>query len=85
MRLPGRFVLPVVVLCLASAGGFAEEDDKKEAKPVPEPRVFTSEHSGQFGGQQVQYRAVAGETYLKDEDGEPKARSSGASPRTRLP
>ena len=73
MRLPGRFVLQVVVLCLASHGGFAEEDEKKEAKPVPEPRVFTSEHSGRFGGRQIHYRAVAGETYLKDEDGEPKA------------
>ena len=73
MRLPGRFVLPVVVLCLASHGSFAEEDKKKEPKPVPEPRVFTSEHSGRFGGRQIQYRAVAGETYLKDEDGDPKA------------
>jgi carboxypeptidase C (cathepsin A) len=30
-------------------------------------------HSGTFGGQRINYTATAGETYLKDKDGNPKA------------
>ena len=42
-------------------------------KPIPEPRRFESRHSGSFGGRKVAYRAVASETYLRDEAGEPRA------------
>ena len=46
------------------------EGDKK---PIPEPTLFVSEHSGRFNGQSIDYTATAGETYLRDKDGEPKA------------
>ncbi|HEX8670021.1 MAG TPA: peptidase S10 [Allosphingosinicella sp.] len=42
-------------------------------KPIPEPVVSVTKHSGTFGGQRVSYTATAGETYLKAEDGTPKA------------
>ena len=42
-------------------------------RAIPEPVVSTTRHSGTFGGQRIDYRAVAGETYLRDKDGEPLA------------
>ena len=51
----------------------ADEASKKEAQPVPEARAFITQHSGKFDGKQIRYTATAGETYLLDEKGEPKA------------
>jgi carboxypeptidase C (cathepsin A) len=42
-------------------------------KPIPEPIVSVTRHSGVFGGQRIAYTATASETYLKAEDGTPKA------------
>jgi carboxypeptidase C (cathepsin A) len=42
-------------------------------KPIPEPVVSVTRHTGTFGGQRVAYTATASETYLKGEDGTPKA------------
>ncbi len=42
-------------------------------KPVPEPKVFVTSHTGHFGDKTVAYTATAGETYLLDEEDEPKA------------
>ena len=42
-------------------------------RAIPEPVVSTTRHSGTFGGQRIAYRAVAGETYLRDKDGQPLA------------
>ena len=65
-------------LCSAAAAAFAQEarkdePPKAEAKPVPPPQSFVSHHSGRFGTETVAYTATAGETYLLDEKGEPKA------------
>jgi carboxypeptidase C (cathepsin A) len=46
---------------------------KEAEKPVPEPTVSITRHSGTFGGQRIAYTATASETYLKAEDGTPKA------------
>ncbi|MEG2729496.1 S10 family peptidase [Brevundimonas sp.] len=40
---------------------------------IPPPVVSTTRHTGVFGGQRIAYRAIAGETYLKDKDGKPLA------------
>jgi carboxypeptidase C (cathepsin A) len=56
-----------------------EKPDRTEAKAekadsaIPPPVVSTTRHSGSFGGQRIGYRAIAGETYLKDKDGKPLA------------
>jgi carboxypeptidase C (cathepsin A) len=47
-----------------------EEGDKK---PIPEPTSFISEHRARFNGQTIAYTVTAGETYLRDKEGEPKA------------
>ena len=53
-------------------------DTKGEAKAekavdIPAPVRSITKHSGTFGGTRINYRAIAGETYLKDKDGKPLA------------
>lgn len=47
--------------------------EKPAAKPVPEPRESLTRHTGRFGASAISYEALAGETYLRDKDGKPKA------------
>jgi len=69
----GTIALQVLVTA-QQAGTQAEILKKGEAsKPVPEPKVFVTTHSGRFGNATVAYTAAAGETYLLDDKGEPKA------------
>ena len=49
------------------------EDTTAEQRPIPEPQRFVTEHSGRFNGVAMRYRVTAGETYLRDKKGEPKA------------
>jgi len=64
-------VLPASVTAQEAA---AKSDEAKEvAKPVAEPKVFVTSHSGRFGNETVAYTATAGETYLRDDEGKPKA------------
>ncbi|WP_326524922.1 S10 family peptidase [Sphingomonas sp.] len=44
-----------------------------KAEDVPPPNRSVTRHRGVFGGQAVAYTAIAGETYLKADDGTPKA------------
>lgn len=75
-----RFAVPALAASLlafaipASAQNAAGPAAAKEAdKPVPEPIVSVTRHSGTFGGQRIAYTATASETYLKAADGTPKA------------
>jgi carboxypeptidase C (cathepsin A) len=67
----------VVVLVLPYTVTAQEVETKPEkdeaAKPVPEPKVFITPHSGRFGDETVAYTATAGETYLLDKEAKPKA------------
>jgi carboxypeptidase C (cathepsin A) len=47
--------------------------EETAARPVPPPRAFVTRHSGRFSGELVAYTATAGETYLLDDKGDPKA------------
>jgi len=42
-------------------------------QPIPEPTRFATHHVGRFGSETVRYAATAGETYLRDDAGEPTA------------
>jgi carboxypeptidase C (cathepsin A) len=72
---------------LLASGLQAEE--KAAETPIPDPQSFVTEHSGRFNGVSLKYRVTAGETYLRDKDGKPKAsifafaytRTDGKSPR----
>lgn len=70
MRILATFL--AVFIGLASPS-YADDDKKKNAGPVPEPKVFFTNHRGRFNGEDVRYTATAGETYLKDENGKPTA------------
>lgn len=72
MYLPIAAVVAMLVLSMPAAFA-AETADPKVAEPIPEPRSFVTEHRGEFNGVSVRYTATAGETYLRDEDGKPKA------------
>lgn len=66
------------VTLFLSAPALTETDDpSREDQPadpkISEPSVFVSKHAGRFKGVRVEYVVTAGETYLKDKDGEPKA------------
>lgn len=54
-------------LCYISV--FAQENEK----PIPDPVVFETSHQGTFHGKNINYKAIAGETHLKNKDGEPTA------------
>jgi carboxypeptidase C (cathepsin A) len=56
-----------------AAQSAATKKEQEPAKPIPPPQTFVSQHSGSFNGVTVAYTAIAGETYLRDDQGEPKA------------
>lgn len=69
-----------LALCLAvSAPAVAAPDTqdaaKEEApdKPVPEPVMFRTTHTGTFGGQKMTYKVEAGETQILSKEGDPVA------------
>lgn len=74
-----RVALAVLAASYALSGGLpgmAQEEKAGEATApkadaIPEAISFISSQSGRFGGQSVDYRTIAGETYLKDAAGEP--------------
>lgn len=72
-----RLILTLAALliatpCIAQDDPPAKPAAKSDAD-IPPPTVSVTRHSGMFGGQNVAYTATAGETYLKAEDGTPRA------------
>jgi carboxypeptidase C (cathepsin A) len=68
-------LLAVSALCaaapaVAQTAAAAKEDD---TAAIPPPNVSVTRHSGTFNGRRIAYAAIAGETYLKAEDGTPRA------------
>lgn len=51
----------------------AKAETAQAAKPVPEPVMFKSTHTGVFGGQKITYRVEAGETQIRNAEGDPAA------------
>ena len=64
------FVLGMMFSSLLHA---ADEAAVDHAIEIPEPTRFISNHSARFNGQRVDYTATAGETYIRNLQGEPKA------------
>ncbi|WP_133555309.1 S10 family peptidase [Algoriphagus boseongensis] len=55
---------------LISFSSFSQEE-KSETKWVPrDPQKFETTHSGTFNGQKITYKAIVGETFLKNSKGE---------------
>ena len=47
--------------------------DNEESILVPQATSFVTEHQGRFNGQLIKYTATAAETYVRDNEGDPKA------------
>lgn len=62
----------LLAAAIALSGAVAEEKKKKPAKVDP-PKIYETKHSGTFGGEKVNYTAIAGETHLKNDDGDATA------------
>ncbi len=76
MRRIGIFLLAALLSAptpLAAEERASPEKTADKPAEVPPPTVSITRHSGAFGGQRVAYTATARETYLKADDGTPKA------------
>jgi carboxypeptidase C (cathepsin A) len=69
----GLLLVSVMPAFAEEAADTAEPEVLQEPVEIPDPQVFVTQHTGTFNGVVVNYAASAGETYLRDEDGEPKA------------
>jgi carboxypeptidase C (cathepsin A) len=71
----GWFAVTRTAVAQPSEPQQAKSEAPKEAvpKPVPAPKAFTTHHTGRFGDRTLSYTATAGETYLNDDNGDPKA------------
>ena len=49
------------------------DSNTTETRPIPDPVMFKSDHSGTFGGSKMTYRVEAGETQIKNDEGKPAA------------
>jgi carboxypeptidase C (cathepsin A) len=68
--------LSAIALSAGLAGTVAAQQNVEKAKGPPadrEPNVSVTHHVGTFNGQRVSYSATAGETFLRAEDGTPRA------------
>lgn len=70
-----RRILLVALAVLTLATNVHAQDNQSGGKPAngDKPQVFMTEHSGVFNGTRVDYTATAGETFLRDDDGDPTA------------
>lgn len=78
MRCCPSSALLAMLLIAATAASAANPDSAGPDEPSPSPAIpaptqFVTEHSGSFNGIRVDYRVIAGETYLRDGEGEPTA------------
>ena len=63
----------ILLLTLIPTFIFAQESEKKAAKPIPEPKSFVTNHQLTINGKPFAFQAIASETYLKNENGEAEA------------
>lgn len=63
-----RILTVIVSIAGLTSAGFAQQDNTSE---IPDPRRWDSRGEINVQGERVRYRVVAGETHLKNDDGEP--------------
>ena len=69
----GMFFQFAIAQETGEADGAAPAGKGVASKAIPEPQEFESAGMLRIGGAKVDYKAVAGETYLRDDKGEPTA------------
>lgn len=68
-----RLAICGIAFILLTTTSLAEDKDKREDKPIPEPKVSVTKHKGKFNGASVSYQVTAGDSFIKDKNGSPKA------------
>jgi carboxypeptidase C (cathepsin A) len=72
-----RIVVTVLMVLSLAAGAWAEDDKgghgRKKDEPVPEAKVFTTQHTIRLGGQDIRYTATAGTMLMKNDKDKPIA------------
>lgn len=63
----------ILILLLIFSGLLSAQDKKAAVKPIPEAKSFISDHQLNSGGETIKYKAIASETYLKNDSLEPVA------------
>jgi carboxypeptidase C (cathepsin A) len=71
MKTPPIALAMSLLCCLEPSPAMA--NDAEAAEVIPEPTRFVTNHRGRFNGETIDYTATAGETYIRDNDGNPKA------------
>ena len=70
---PFFVLLSSLILFRVASAAEQEEQEETVTKEIPEPTQFVTQHSGRFNNERVDYDAIAGETYIRDLEGKPKA------------
>ena len=74
MRYRNQVLAAVTLLAAFTTTSRADVEESGEQKEtVPEPTRFVSEHRGRFNGVNIDYTVTAGETYVRDKNGDPRA------------
>jgi carboxypeptidase C (cathepsin A) len=60
----------ILLIALFSFCIMAKSYCQEESKSIPEPLNFETAHEGTFHGKRIKYKAIAGETHLKNKSGE---------------
>ncbi|MEO2279829.1 S10 family peptidase [Pseudoalteromonas pernae] len=70
-----KMMMLFTLFTLTSNAVFATEvpETNKSNKPIPEATKFVTQHKGTFNGKNLNYKVVAGETYLLDKNEQPTA------------
>jgi carboxypeptidase C (cathepsin A) len=67
------FAVPAATLAADEPPPAGQDKEKKEEKPIPEPKVWTSKHQIKLGGKGIDYEATTGTLMMKNEKDEPIA------------
>jgi hypothetical protein len=61
-----KLLLPMMFFIFSTV--LSQEDEKQIQ--IPDPIVFETTHQGTFHGKAISYKAISGETFLKNSEGE---------------
>jgi carboxypeptidase C (cathepsin A) len=76
MQFKRSFICGFLCIYILFVGNTYAADEAKtnpETNPIPEAQRFVSQHKGRFNGQNINYAVTAGETYLRDKNGQETA------------
>lgn len=68
-----RISFVLLALLSFTHSSFAEDKTPVKDNVVPEAKMSVTKHKGKFNGTSVSYQVSAGDSFLKDKDGKPKA------------